>query len=208
MNPSFHVAVSPGNLGWCSLIDDVPARTTPEEPRTIAARIRDGDPSAEDEVVRAYGARVLVMLTARIGDADAARDLCQDVMIALVRALRDGQLRDTDRLSAFVHGIARNTANNFLRTRYRRPSLTELPESLAADDAPDPAEGTERRQFVTQALASVGTTDRAIIRLTLIDGLKPGEIAARLGLTGAVVRARKSRALRKVVEYVKGLSRS
>ena len=176
--------------------------------RSLAARIRDGDASAEDEVVRAYSARVLVMMTARIGDADAGRDLCQDVMIALVRALREGQLRDTDRLSAFVHGIARNTANNFLRMRYRRPPAAPLPESLAAHEAGDPAECTERLQVVTRALASVPATDRRILQLTLVDGLKPGEIAARLGLSGEVVRARKSRALRKVIEYVNGLSRS
>ena len=189
------------------MIGEHPAKTGSDQ-RSLVARVREGDPSAEDEVVRAYSARVLVMLTARTGDADAARDLCQDVMMALVRALREGQLRDTDRLSAFVHGIARNTANNFLRTRYRHPSVTPLPESLAADEAGDPAERIERQQFVTRALASVAATDRRILRLTLVDGLKPGEIAVRLGLTGEVVRARKSRALRRVIEYVKGLSRS
>ena len=44
--------------------------------------------------------------------------------------------------------------------------------------------------------------------LTLVDGLKPAEIAAQLGLNGEVVRARKSRALQKVIEYVRGLSRT
>jgi RNA polymerase sigma-70 factor (ECF subfamily) len=181
---------------------------TPAEQRSLVARIRQGDPSAEDELVRAYGARVLVMLIARTGERDAARDLCQDVMIALVRALREGQLRETERLSAFVHGIARNTANNYVRTRSRRPGLTELSESLATACTDDPAESAERRQFVNLALASVPATDRRILMLTLVDGLKPAEIAARLGLNGDVVRARKSRALRKVIAYVRSVSRT
>jgi RNA polymerase sigma-70 factor (ECF subfamily) len=181
---------------------------TPDEQRSLAARIRQGDPSAEDELVRAYGTRVLVMLIARTGEREAARDLCQDVMMALVRALREGQLRDTERLSAFVHGIARNSANNYARVRHRRPDLTELPESLAAACTDDPAESAERRQFVNLALASVPATDRRILMLTLVDGLKPAEIGARLGLNGEVVRARKSRALRKVIAYVRGLSRT
>ena len=188
---------------------DLPGHAvSPDDQRSLAARIRRGDPSAEDELVRAYGARVLVMLIARIGERETARDLCQDVMFALVRALRDGELRETDRLSAFVHGIARNTANNYQRTRYRRPATTELSETLAASGADDPAESAERRQFVTRALAAVPSTDRRILMLTLVDGLKPTEIATQLGLTGEVVRARKSRALRKVVEYVRGLSRT
>ena len=181
---------------------------TPAEPRSLAERIRHGDPSAEDDLVRLYSARVLVMLIARTRDREAARDLCQDVMIALLSALRQGQLRDTERLSAFVHGIARNTANNYARTRFKRPALTELPETLAAACADDPAESAERRQFVSRALASVRSTDRRILFLTLVDGLKPAEIATRLGLDGDVVRTRKSRALRKVIEYVRGLSRT
>jgi RNA polymerase sigma-70 factor (ECF subfamily) len=181
---------------------------SPHDQRSLATRIQEGDPSAEDELVRTYATRVLVMLIARTGDRDGARDLCQDVMIALLHALREGQLRDTDRLSAFVHGIARNTANNYVRTRGRRPGLTELPESLATACTDDPAESSQRRQFVNRALASVPATDRRILMLTLVDGLKPAEIAAQLGLNGEVVRARKSRALRKVIEYVKGLSRT
>lgn len=148
------------------------------------------------------------MLIARTGDRDAARDLCQDVMIALLTALRTGQLRDTERLSAFVHGIARNTANNYIRTRLRSPALTELPETLVTACTDDPAESAERRQFVDLALASLSSADRRILMLTLVEGLKPGEIAARLGLDGEVVRTRKSRALRKVIDYVKSVSQT
>ena len=178
---------------------------TQAEQRSLAARIQKGDPFAEDELARLYAARVLVMLISRTGDRDAARDLCQDVMIALLHALRDGQLRDSERLSAFVHGIARNTANNYVRTRHRLPCLAELSESLATACTDDPAESAERRQFVNRALASVPSTDRRILTLTLVDGLKPAEIAAHLGLNGEVVRARKSRALRKVIEVRQGL---
>jgi RNA polymerase sigma-70 factor (ECF subfamily) len=181
---------------------------TPAEQSSLAARVRQGDPSAEDQLVRTYAARVLVMLIARTGERDIARDLCQDVMIALLSALREGQLRDTERLSAFVHGIARNTANNYLRTRFRSPALTDLPETLASVCTEDPAESAERSQFVKRALASVPPADRQILMLTLVEGLKPAEIALRLGLDGEVVRTRKSRALRKVIDYVRGLSRT
>jgi RNA polymerase sigma-70 factor (ECF subfamily) len=181
---------------------------TPDEQRSLAARVQQGDASAEEELVRTYAAKVLVMLIARTGDRDAARDLCQDVMVALLCALREGQLRDTECLSAFVQGIARNTANNHARARSRRPLLTELPETLAAACTEDPAESAERRQLVSRALASVSPDDRRILMLTLVEGLKPGEIAARLGLDGEVVRTRKSRALRKVIDYVRGLSRT
>jgi len=43
--------------------------------------------------------------------------------------------------------------------------------------------------------------------MTLVDGLKPGEIAARTGLTSEVVRKRKSRASKKLQEVIRKRSR-
>jgi DNA-directed RNA polymerase specialized sigma24 family protein len=60
---------------------------------------------------------------------------------------------------------------------------------------------------VRRALAGLAPTDRRILLLTLIEGLKPGEIAAHLGLTSDVVRTRKLRALRRTADRVKKLSR-
>ena len=91
-----------------------------------------------------------------------------------------------------MHGIARNTANNYLRTRRRQSVLDELPESVAAAVWDDPVESAERRQLVRRALSSVSQEDRRILMLTLAEGLKPGEIAERLGLNDEVVRTRKS----------------
>lgn len=181
---------------------------TPEEPGTLAERVRAGDPWAEDELVRIFRARVFVMMRARTQEPDAARDLCQDVLMALLCALRQGQLRAPERLAAFVYGIARNTANNYLRTRRRQSVLDELPESVAAAACDDPVKSAERRQLVICALSSVTREDRRILLLTLAEGLKPGEIAERLGLNDEVVRTRKSRALRKVIERVRDLSRT
>ena len=43
--------------------------------------------------------------------------------------------------------------------------------------------------------------------MTLVDGLKPGEIAAELGLTSEVVRTRKLRAIKKITDFVRNMSR-
>jgi DNA-directed RNA polymerase specialized sigma24 family protein len=41
-----------------------------------------------------------------------------------------------------------------------------------------------------------------VLTLTLVEDLKPGEIAAQVGLSAEAVRMRKSRALRRVTELV------
>jgi RNA polymerase sigma-70 factor (ECF subfamily) len=174
----------------------------------VAERIRAGDSSAEDELAREFGERIRVFLTMRTREADTARDLAQDVMINVLTALRRGQLREPERLAAFVYGTARNIMNNYLRTgRRERSEPLELDVAAATPDPAVAFEAGERQELVRRGLAGLNRADRGILLMTLVDGLKPGEIAWRLGLTAEVVRARKSRALKRVVDRIEGLSR-
>ena len=51
-------------------------------------------------------------------------------------------------------------------------------------------------------------TDREILNLTLLKGMKPGEIAAELDLSDEVVRQRKSRAVKRIAERIRSLSQN
>jgi RNA polymerase sigma factor (sigma-70 family) len=105
-----------------------------------------------------------------------------------------------------VYGTARNVINNYLRTRSR---LKEDPLDATLELAStDPDDTSERVALVRRALRALDPMSRNILWLTLAEGLKPGEIARRLGLTSEVVRTRKSRALKKTIERVKKLSRT
>jgi RNA polymerase sigma factor (sigma-70 family) len=174
----------------------------------VAERIRDGDPSAEEELVRQFSDRVRLFVSMRTRDRELARDLGQEIMMNVLTALRRGQLRDPERLAAFVFGTARNVVNNHFRTD-RDERFDPLPPEIAstAADQADELEASQRQSLVRRALARVSRDDRVVLLLTLVDGLKPGEIAFQLGLTAEVVRARKSRALKRVVEQITDLSR-
>jgi RNA polymerase sigma-70 factor (ECF subfamily) len=181
---------------------------TPREQSTLAERIRSREPAAEEELVHLFADRIRFLVFARTGDREIAPDLTQDVMVAVVRALREGHLRDSDRLAAFVYGTARNIINNYRRTRSRLPAEDQLDADLPAASTPDPVEDSERATVVRRALAALDSTDRKILWLTLVEGLKSGEIAVRLGLASDVVRTRKSRATKKMFDSVKRLSRT
>ncbi len=183
------------------------ALPTAQQQSGLAERIRSQEPSAEEELVRLFGDRVRFLIVARTRDPEVARDLTQDVMLAVVRALRSDQLRDPERLAAFVYGIARNVINNYLRTRSRSPKEDPIDAALHLASAVQPVDNSERIALVRRTLATLDATDRRILLLTLVEGLKPGEIGARLGLSSEVVRARKSRALKKTIDHVKKLSR-
>ena len=65
----------------------------------------------------------------------------------------------------------------------------------------------ERLELVERALDQLRPDDREILRMTLVDGLKSGEIADRLGLASEVVRKRKSRAVSRLQKAVNQVSR-
>jgi RNA polymerase sigma-70 factor (ECF subfamily) len=173
--------------------------------RRLVERIAAGEPAAEAELAERFDRRLQVMMAVRTRERETARDLAQEALIAVLAALRKGQLREADRLPAFVHGTARNVLNNYFRQRQRQPLAVELTPEAAWFVPEDELESGERARALRQGLAQLDVNDRAVLVLTLVDGLKPGDIARRLGLSAEVVRARKSRALKRLTEQVRGV---
>jgi RNA polymerase sigma factor (sigma-70 family) len=158
--------------------------------------------------VRLFEGRLRLMIGARIHDREAARDLAQEALIAALSALREGTLRESVKLAAFVHGVGRNIANNYLRRRQASPTEVPIdPDAMISRDAAVDDDTRERRAMAARALRALPAGDRQVLGLTLVDGLKPGEIAERLGEHVDVIRTRKSRALKKVIAEVARLSR-
>jgi RNA polymerase sigma factor (sigma-70 family) len=170
----------------------------------LVERVAQGDRAAEAQLAEYLTPRLRVMMRAKTRDAELARDLTQDAVIEVLKALRRGQLREPGRLIAFVHGVARNVANNYVRTRRDDTGHEPLSDLLA--QPLDEADAHERRDLVMRGLAEISPSDREILDLVLLEGLKPGEIAARMGLAPEVVRTRKSRALKRVLTALQRLT--
>jgi RNA polymerase sigma-70 factor, ECF subfamily len=182
---------------------DTPA---PPDLSPLVERIGQGDADAESALVAHFGPRIRALLTARTRNRDLAGDLAQETLIAVLQALRRGQVRDPGRIAAFVHGVARNLANNHHRARQEHPEAP-LDEVVSRFVHEDDRDGEERQRLLRRALAGLGPQDREVLLLTLVHGLKPAQIADRLGLSAEVVRTRKTRALRRVTEEIDALSR-
>jgi|HubBroStandDraft_1064217.scaffolds.fasta_scaffold13865_3 RNA polymerase sigma-70 factor (ECF subfamily) len=180
-------------------------QTAPENARLVES-IAAGNREAEREFVERYQPRVRAMLLARTRNVDAAADLIQDVIIEAICALRRGQLRESAKLTPFVLGIARNLLKGHFRGLARQPEALEFPDQLP-DLSPAPFSGErEREGEAMRAIASLDKLDRTILHLTLVEGLKPGAIAGKLGLNPDIVRQRKLRATRKVIDLVRDKS--
>ena len=179
------------------------------EQSSLVERLCSGDAEAEAEFARLFSGRLQMMLAARTRDREMARDLAQDALMAALTALRSGALRDAERLAAFVYGVGRNIANNYLRRQQGAPLVVPLePESVIDPRRPDSLEERQQRLLAQRALAALPAGEREVLMLTLVDGLKPAEIAARLRQGVDVIRTRKSRALKKVTAEIHRLSHS
>ena len=166
----------------------------------LVARIRAGDRLAEDEFVATYHRGLLLIATARTRDREAARDLTQEILMAVLKALREGTLRDAEKLSAFVQGTARNLINNYLREKARRLECDLRPDDAPTKDAVEELELADKQRLIHRELEGFSPVDRQILLLSLVDGHSLLEVAQRLGLSHDAVRARRSRMIRKITK--------
>lgn len=119
------------------------------------------------------------------------------VQATYLRAIEVAATWDPERpLSPWLLGILGNRVRH-LRTRGRRQPD---PERLAPSaDAPDPlaaAQCSELDEAVAATIAELPERYRPVLRLHLLDGRQPAEIAAALAVRPATVRSRLLRGLR------------
>lgn len=182
------------------------ANPAASQSETLIGRILSGDESAEDELVMLYKRPVFAIAAARTGDREAARDLTQEVLMAVLQAVRKGQVRESDKLAAFVQGTARNLINNYFRTRGRRAECSLEVVTTVGIDPVEEQEGAERGRLLRQELQSYSALDQQILLFSLVDGHSLAEVAKHLKMSHEAVRARKSRLIRKIAKKFRAMS--
>jgi RNA polymerase sigma-70 factor (ECF subfamily) len=144
--------------------------------------------AAEEALLRFmehYERPLYTYLLTLLRDGDTAMDCVQDTFIRAYEHLRKG--REVTR--NWLYTVARNRAmDEYRRRRFVRPELERL-ERTPALDSP-----TERRMDVRRALESLSPVDREVLYLYEVAGFKTAEIGDMLGVRGAAVRQRLSRA--------------
>lgn len=150
--------------------------TSASQSEALVARIRSGERAAEEELVTLYRQPIFAIAAARTGDREAARDLTQEVLIAVLKATRNGQVRESEKLTAFIQGTARNLINNYFRSRVRRAEFSLETAGTLFSDPIGELEAAERRRLVGEELRSYSVLDQQneakgfLHRVTLRDG--------------------------------------
>lgn len=159
----------------------------------LAVRCLLGEPAAFDELVARWHEPLWRYLRRLLGEDDAAGDAVQECWIRILRALP--ALRDPARLRPWLFGIARRTAMDRLRARYREPGETDLdPASLAAEPPDDFR--AEQLAAMHAELERLPMVEREVLELFYLRDLSLAQLVEVLEVPLGTVKSRLFRARR------------
>jgi RNA polymerase sigma-70 factor (ECF subfamily) len=140
-----------------------------------------------EALCRRYGPMVFRRCQRLLGDAEEARDACQDVFVRLVqhRHRLDGAYP-----SSLLYRIATNVCLNRIRERGRRPVTDEDAQLLDLASAEEPGAQSHARLLLNRLFGRHPESSRTMAVLHFLDGLTLEEVADETGLSVSGVRKR------------------
>jgi RNA polymerase sigma-70 factor (ECF subfamily) len=167
-----------------SLADE--RRAIIERDAALVRRVRDGDASAFDEIVKAYMRQVFQVAYRVGGHREDAEDLVQDCFLAAYQYLDS---YDVDRpFGPWITRIVLNRGANLRRSRARRATEPETDAVSPAPSALDEATRAEARAKLVEVMATLNERQRMIVTMFDVDGMTSTEIGDRLELAPGTVR--------------------
>ena len=166
----------------------------------LAARAKAGDHGAFERLAAGSIDRLYAVACRVLRDPTAAEDAVQD---CLVRAWRDLRaLRDAERWDAWLYRLLLNACRDEQRRAQRRPVTVAVdrvdPPGTAAE-----VEAVVRRDELERGFRQLSVEHRMALALHYFVGLRPGEVAAALGIAEGTATSRLhygSKALRAALE--------
>jgi RNA polymerase sigma-70 factor, ECF subfamily len=151
--------------------------------------IMAGDRKAEAELVRRYNRGIAFIIRREVSDAAAADDLYQETFRIALEKIRRGDVRELEKLSGFMCGLARNLVISHFRRGARGERVTGLEETRPL---PDPAPSQfeellqkEKAAIVRRVINDLPTErDREVLFRFYIAEEGKEQICADLGLDG------------------------
>ena len=173
---------------------------TPHSDADVAAA-RSGDQQAFGRLIEARWSRLVRLARSVAGDVEA-EDIAQEACVACWRKL--SQLADPARFDSWLMRIVFTRAVRRARSHGLRRLVVWDPASAGCDSGQvaglpsDP----DSSLFVWQILSRLPPRQRAVLHLTIVEGMTDSEIAVTLGIRAGSVRAHSRRARERIESWV------
>jgi RNA polymerase sigma-70 factor (ECF subfamily) len=181
--------------------------TSATDEAALLGRLRAGDPSAFETLVRANIGPMLAVAQRLLRHEEDARDAVQEAFLSAFRALH--QFDGASRLSTWLHRIAVNAALGKIRKqkRHPEPSIEDLlpkfeddghhrnrPLASWGESGVAVLERKETRAQLREAIDRLPEAYRTVLLLRDIEEMDTGETARALGINEGAVKTRLHRA--------------
>ena len=157
----------------------------PADERALVLAAQRGEREAFSRLVRTHERRAYAVARAIVVNHEDAEDAVQEAFLHAYRALH--RFLPDQAFGAWLHRIVANAALDITRRRKVRDA-DELPETVASPFR-DPAESSELRQRLKDALDTLPARQRAVIVLHDVEGFKHAEIGVTLGIPEGTARS-------------------
>jgi RNA polymerase sigma-70 factor (ECF subfamily) len=154
----------------------------------IVTRLKAGEPDAADELVNAYGMRLLRSAILLCGNEADAQDIVQETLITAVKAIQ--RFRGRSALYTWLHGILINTSRHALRKRRPTVALDDVAEPAAPDNPVLQADCNSRSAVLLEFLDTLSAEHREVLVMRYFDDMKINDIATALGVRTGTVKSR------------------
>jgi RNA polymerase sigma factor (sigma-70 family) len=181
----------------------------PEPERTEAElvhAVRRGDEQAFGELYERYGRRIFAYVLRMVRDFGRAEDLTQEVFISALRRMRDSERAIS--VKPWLYEIAKNACIDEARRRQRSQEVPIEQEDSgyrlpSREPSPDACfERGQRLAGLNAAFQGLSEQQHRVLALRELEGRSYSEIAAKLGMSVAIVESTLLRARRRLAyEY-------
>jgi RNA polymerase sigma factor (sigma-70 family) len=170
----------------------------------LVQNIRAGDASAMEKLYQVFARGIRLYLCRQLGLQDVD-DKVHDTFLIVVQAIKNGELREPDRLMGFVRTIARRlVAGHIDQMVHRRRDNVPVESGIAiSDNAATPEQdvlGREKVDIMFEVLRDMSGRDRDILTRFYLYEQSQETISREMDLTPTQFRLLKSRAKARFAE--------
>jgi RNA polymerase sigma-70 factor (ECF subfamily) len=159
----------------------------------LVIRAQQGSAVALEQLLRIWYPRLLGSAKRMLRNDDAAKDVVQEALLKLAQNL--ASLRNPGAFGAWAGQILRRRCLAHLKQQKRHPCAGEVDcHTMAAPDADPETLAIRDDNALAEAVDSLGTTSREVVRMHYFFGLSLREIAGRARISEGAVKLRLHRA--------------
>jgi RNA polymerase sigma-70 factor (ECF subfamily) len=155
----------------------------------LMARAQDGDPPAYDELLRLAAREARGFVSRRVGAVDWVEDVVQEALITIHRVRHT---YDPGRpFGPWFYAILNSRLIDALRSK-KRLGAREVVDDAAVAAQPAPRDGSadaDVRETLARAVAGLPRVQREIVSLLKYEDLSVRDVARRMGMSEAAVKA-------------------